>query len=589
MFENELYDTFDDLPLDNFIKAKEDIFETVDSLLEKNQYIYIFGISGSGKTTLAREYAYNKKRIHGDKLTVKFIDSADSFESNLVKLKVQFISEEIQYGKQGPTEDELLQIIKNKINKYDNKMIIIFDNVRNMIDIKKMLINIKSSNKFIITTKNPHLLNQNIGVEVKPFDEKLCFLYLELNCIGEERLTREQWKKMLSVNKNDDSSFSILPKTLELMVYNYKEHTLWTIEDIKDFLINEANERYEMLKKENKNAYLMISCLAFLNSNCIDLEIIKKLFEKMMQRADLENGLNYLLKNTYLKQKFAKYPGVTVTVYEMHETTQTDIKRIFNENSQKDKKIEILEKITLVLYNMTQNFQSSFAKSYVSDWKNIDKNELLRINEHTVELVKEDVEIKLNHFTNLIEKMAFINLRIFFDYKCSKRLLIRLLDIRRNTLDSNDLISFTLNKLGIVCTEQREFEEALEYFSESCELYKPFINKNPKEFYARLLDNMAKVYLNIKKYDEALTLSTQANEIYKTTLNVNPSWIGDCLVNIGQIRQNNANNADEALKNYEDALKIYQKHLPSDHPTVVDVSNYISTIYSNNSQYFLNI
>ena len=84
-------DYFGGIKLGEFVKTEDDIFDRIDGLLERNQYMFIYGQSGHGKTTLAREYAYYKKQLNKD-LLIQFIISGD-LNSILIEMSRRYFGD----------------------------------------------------------------------------------------------------------------------------------------------------------------------------------------------------------------------------------------------------------------------------------------------------------------------------------------------------------------------------------------------------------------------------------------------------------------------------------------------------------------
>lgn len=315
-----LFDYFDGIHLNTlFIKNDETIFKKIDDLLATNAYVFLYGVSGCGKTTLAREFAYHKKHLLNNAITIQFLDCSGSFETNLQKMKARFLANESGGGGNGVEGnqiikvEETLQAIKSRINNYETDILLIFDNVQNSCDIVKFLFDINTKHKIIITSTN-HQLFMNCGIEVELFSERACFEYLD-RTQTKHALNPEEWKELLMGDRC--RQIQILPKTLELLTSNLNNHMLWRFKELKQFLKIDSNARYELMRKNCEMAYEILKNLAYLNGRSIDFELIKRLFSKQLSdsAARFEEALVYLLKNTYIKKKYE--PNVIETAFEV--------------------------------------------------------------------------------------------------------------------------------------------------------------------------------------------------------------------------------------------------------------------------------
>jgi hypothetical protein len=304
--------------LENFVKFEANLFGKIDDMLGSHQYIYLYGRSGSGKSTTANEYAYYKKeQPNGNDYSVQFINCSSSLVNNLINFKTRLgistnnenmstkISEEAD-GKQITTSadvDNLLEQVKYKINTYERNFIFILDNVGKLDDVQTLLHNINPRHKFIITTKNQQLFanSEKCGIEIKSFNEENCFEYLVKCEMGNELRDEDEWRKVL-VNSQTKSIF-VLPKSLELLVNNYKDHPEWKMTELRRFLLNESNTRYALLKEENLSGFEVLKHLAYLNGSSIDLVLIEDLLKEKLSGEEFGIAMNKLLKNTYLKKK----------------------------------------------------------------------------------------------------------------------------------------------------------------------------------------------------------------------------------------------------------------------------------------------
>ena len=571
-----LYDHFNGIKLLNFVKTEETIFERIDEILAKNQYIYLYGRSGSGKTTLAREYAYFKKLQQQQqvekKYSIQFIDCGPSLKTNLNKLKDQLNIADVQV-EAGIDQDKMqLDLVKRRINNFENKaFIFIFDNVVNLADVEKLLYNINQEHMFIITSKNQQLFpNTTIGIEVNAFDEKKCLEYLEKNEMRHE-LSAEKWRELLMGNKNKE--IVILPKTLELLINNWKNHPLWGFGKLKKFLLNESNKRYELVKEENGLVYEILKHLAFLNGSCIDLNLVNDLVncDGLIDDDEIEEAINYLLKNTYLKKK-----KIENMIYEIHETTQNEIREILNE-TEKDL---ILNKIVDVLNSKLEIGTNERLQDQI-----FDKNKLQKTSENTLTVLNHTWANKYNSqcYIDLLRNLANANRNVLFNYDIVKSFLFELVRIFKNS-SNNISLADTLEDIGNIYVKTREFNEAFKYYKESMEIRRQCLPATHVSI-GEILIKIAVVLLNKKDFDDGLNFFKESLDFIKNNIsNSNGLSILKSLETI-EWMHDNERVVEKGQIYLTELLEIMKQHLPENDPSIACTLKSIGDFFSDKSEY----
>lgn len=204
-------------------------------------------------------------------------------------------------------------------------------------------------------------------------------------------LKDSEWK---TVFVNDErKSIVVLPKNLELLVNNFKDHPEWKIGQLRKFLLNESNARYELLKEKNPGGYEVLKHLAFLNGSSIDKSLIEDLLKDQLGDEYFGTALNKLVKNTYLSKKTDV--NSREIYYEIHESTQIEVKAILNEESNQIEKDRILNRIAEIL--------DSLVKNFIDNKSNPEVKKLKSLSHHTLSIIGENCKTKT-------EKANFINL-----------------------------------------------------------------------------------------------------------------------------------------------------------------------------------
>lgn len=316
-----------------------------------------------------------------------------------------------------------------------------------------------------------------------------------------------------AINKQNQT-IEILPKHLELLVHNIKPN--WSFEKHEQFLLNQSNLRYTLLRDQNELAYKILQHLAYLNGSGIDFKLIKDLLttdplDSSSEQASLKlnEALAYLVKTTFLKCKFDYLANTKC--YEIHEIIQNEIKEIL-EICEKDK---ILNRVVKTLARSLKNNKSR---------KNVEK-----ISDHALKIKDETWQTRKSKSTknecliNLFLKVGTLNENVVCDLDRAKLGFIELLKLIKDDdemLSENtktnypQLLGDTLNNLGNLCYKTKEMERALEYYRESLSVKRQSLSAVDVSI-GGTLNNMARVYFEKNEFDEALRCYTESYEIYR--------------------------------------------------------------------------
>lgn len=528
----------------NFIKTEENIFQKIDKLLSNNHYAYVIGTSGYGKSTLAREYGYYKKDTER-KSCIQFMVSGGSLSNNLVELKHRFITDKkIKTCDIKP--DELICLIRNKLLSSSRVFLIILDNVLNIADIKLILgtfSEIKESNiRFLITTKNEKLFEKEdksgaFGITIKGFDERCCFEYLNLNGINPVGEERENWRKLIKECKGKDGCIS--PKTFVIAIQTYTKQG-GGFDRLKKLLLNK--EMYGQFKND-ETAIEILNHMSYLDGNAIELPLIKKIFINQLD-GDFDVAMKYLIDNAFLKET---KEGEDQSIYQIHETTQNDLKSMLE--NQTVKKNDILTKLVCVLNQSVEKDVSVQKMSKVEEIKKVDN--------HTKKIIEANWKDKTNdaNYLDLLMKATKYNEKMI-NYEDSVKLMKEVCEIEKKKLKESDPKKIsTLHNLGLNYFKQGKYTEALEQYEEAIKLLEENnLKKHPN--YAASLSNVGLVYISQEKYDLAWNYYAVAIDIFRE--NGDHELTSKAFFNMGCINQHKKN-FETALNDYNNALTNRKK------------------------------
>jgi len=158
------------------------------------------------------------------------------------------------------------------------------------------------------------------------------------------------------------------------------------------------------------------------------------------------------------------------------------------------------------------------------------------------------------------------------------------LEIYKKTLPANhpDLAT-AYNNIGNVYNSMGEYSKTLEYYEKSLETYKKTLPAN-HPLLATSYNNIGLVYYNMGEYSKALQYYEKSLEIYKKTLPANHSLLATSYNNIGSVYYN-MGEYSKTLEYYEKSLEIRKKTLPADHPDLAQSYNNIGLVYCSMGKY----
>ena len=121
----------------------------------------------------------------------------------------------------------------------------------------------------------------------------------------------------------------------------------------------------------------------------------------------------------------------------------------------------------------------------------------------------------------------------------------------------NEFVAICYNNIGAVLEEQKKYNEALDYFKKSLNIFKDLYGEQHPHV-ATCYNNIGAVLFNNKSYNDALLNYKKSLEIYKTAYgNAHPN-LANCYNSIGKVYDNQENSL-EALDKYKKAFETYRE------------------------------
>jgi tetratricopeptide (TPR) repeat protein len=554
--------------------GRSDELEKIKESLNNCQYVYIYGRSGTGKTTLASKYTYLLEEEKRDYI-IRWIDA------NKLKQCFMNLAEELKIDNKLESE-ELFRIIKVHLNKLNRNILFVIDNLiydlneHTKNDFNYLLTNFDSNVKFIITTKNQNISKKLSHekceeIELNAFDQDVCINFIDekLNKVHKNKLQKEEWIKLLQ-----DYIYLRLPIYLNKLLSRINRKQRESFENIKKYLQDEEKEKFGTLKNENPYAYEILKYLSYLNRNRISYDFICNLIkkkesndeEKEKEEELINASLNYLIETSEIS---INDDG---SFYNIHETTQDDIKKTISEDIEK----EYLEKIFNVLNEIISD--ELLEKNKIKIDKEL--NEYIQHSDNVFTFHLEKIENTNENKIELLIKCVNIYEKVLIDNEKALEYYYNIFKIQKETLPPNHPdIANSYNNIGSIYNNKGDNDRALEYYSKSLKIYKETLPPNHPDI-ANSYNNIGSIYNNKVDDDKALEYYLKSLEILKETLPPYHPSIATSLNNIGSIYKNKGDN-DKALEYYSKSLEIRKEKLPPNHPDIANSYNNIGSIYNN--------
>ncbi|CAF1406183.1 unnamed protein product [Adineta steineri] len=158
------------------------------------------------------------------------------------------------------------------------------------------------------------------------------------------------------------------------------------------------------------------------------------------------------------------------------------------------------------------------------------------------------------------------------------------LEIQKKTLPSNHPeLATSYNNIGGVYDNMGEYSKALSYYEKDLGICQKTLPSNHPDL-ATSYNNIGSVYNKMGEYSKALSYYGKALEIWQKTLPSNHPHLASSYNNIGLVYKK-MGEYSKALPYYEKALEIRQKTLPSNHPSLATSYNNIGFVYENMKEY----
>ncbi len=523
----------------------EDIHEKLSNSkkLSIGQVAKFEGMGGLGKTQLAVEYAHKYK---------------DSYPSGVLWLTMdQNLDEQLlTFGKENNLVNQNLDIkeqldgIKYQLKSFEN-MLLIYDNTNKQEDIEQDFLPKSTTNKILITTRNPIHGYTLIELETLNFENSKKLLEIES---GRTIFDSEHiFIKKLCVELDG------LPLALE-MAGAYVKHfnlswekyfNLYTKQSIE--LLNKSKLPESFTKHENNIANTLIisqqiideteklkeilNLLSYGANEPIDDEFITKLLS--CDDTDIIEAISIGKKLKYIKKSSQGY-----TIH------------------------RLLKEVWKTQEELEQTFINSVAKN-LADYIYEIKDEFLNLSK----LEKSNLfsEQWINYLPNNDTKAILIAYRAYLDYyKGYYESGLNIVNLANEMITNRDSKEYAeiLTYQGSLNYVQKNYKAAKKFYEQSYQIYKKiFANQNHLDIMF-CLNNLGAAW-GTENINKAFDFYTQSFEMSKKLfLNQDNSHSARALNNLGALWRENKD-LDKALDFYSQSLEIREKiYQNKEHPDI---------------------
>lgn len=342
--------------------GRDNYLEEIENyLINSNQQILLItGLSGCGKTDLALEFAHRKRETSHFKAVRWF--NADSSER--IDIEFKFLIAQLGLDWCLNMKSLFICLLRQFIERMSQSLVLfIFDNLKQINDIRDYLTDMPSNLKIIITSEKSNLFLQDSN----------CILKLNLLRSEEADDYLKSVLKLRNISFGEASDILrylqiqddyVLPFYLNEVACFLRETKALRLSQYVEMLNSDANKDlvedslFEIEKCEN--AWIAYQYFAYLDNDFINLEIVKELLPTLN-----ENELHEIFKLLEVKGCIRLVNEHGMTGFRMHKLKQEELLKFIHKYP--DNALTSKE-IYLVLLEIISRLFPSVNKNYGSNW-----------------------------------------------------------------------------------------------------------------------------------------------------------------------------------------------------------------------------
>ena len=528
----------------NFVGRKTELQQIVDDLASDSMVYIVNGIGGIGKSELAYKYLLENKDNYQHIALFEFSDTSDTLEDILIAALKQslFLDDNIT-----------LERILYRLQQLQEKCLLVFDNLKNTDDIKKLSC-LNSNCDVLITTRLNIPAHKCLNLEILPPDDaRALFLshyptdkniddileYIDYHSLFIELIAKTVQEGCLSLEelrqKFQSGDFAKIDRSFE--------------QSFNDFLIQRFQiEDNEALKKQ-------LQLLALLPSVEIKRTTLEEIFNNDTR---LKPKLSELAKRGWLIQKEGNY--------KLHQ---------------------IIKEFILANHPISFDTASPIMQGIS---KQLDPNDAyLNPNEKTYFI--ESIESILEQFSTekntIIATLQDSLCNLYFalgQYNKAQKIQQIALNTRKELLGKKHPDTATsYNNIASVYRSQGNYSKALALYQKALTIREEVLGKKHPDT-ATTYNNIAGAYESKGNHSKALALYQKALTIAEKVMGKKHPNTAASYNNIA-VLYNNQENYPKALALYQKALTIIEEVLGKKHPKTATSYNNIALVYNNQENY----
>ncbi len=507
------------------------------------------GMGGLGKTQLAVEYAHKYKNSYPSSVLWLTMDQNLDEQLLTVGKKYNLVNQNLDIKEQ-------LDGIKYQLKSFEN-MLLIYDNTNEQKDIEQEFLPKSSTNKILITTRNPIQGYTSIELETLDFENSKKLLEIE-----SDKVVLETENKFI---EEIFEELGGLPLALE-MAGAYIRHLDLSWEEYLN-LYNEQN--LELLNKSK----LLESFTKHENNIVNTLTISQKIIDDESKLKEIINLLSYGANEPIDDELICKLLNCKYT--DIIEAIKLGIKLKYIKKSSQGYTIHrLLKEVWKIQEKLEQTFIDNVAKN-LTDYIYEIKDEYLNLSK--IEIANLFSQQWINYLPNNDTKAMLIAYRAYLDYykgNYNKALeIVKKADEIVEKKDSKEYAEI-LTYQGTLNRKLGNQLIAKDFHTQSFEMIKRLYPKQDHEHIATSLNNLGVIWKN-EDFNKALDFHTQSFEMRKRLYsNQDHPDIAHSLNNLGALWINK--NFDKALYFHTQSYEIKKRLYPNqDHP---DITSYLNNL-----------
>jgi len=552
----------------------------IDEIFKTKQFAYIHGRSGCGKTQLALKYS---KIARESNYIIRWIRNKEIYQSFIE------LAEELKINISNKTSfEELIKTIKMNLNKFaqENKKNIMFfiDNLvyesedESLNEFHHLINGFDTKNiKLLVTTKDQSIINklnkehsyEKVPLDLFTLQDCLDFIDIKLDKDSiHKAFSKTEWKDLFKIISLKTDKILLLPIDLnKLLAKLNEEGQFWKKDEIKKYLEKEIETKYKLLKEQNKNAHRILCYLGFLNEDTISKYLIYKLLINEIDKNDLINGIDYLIRNSEIIINDNGY-------YTIHETTQLGIINSLGEQQK-----------YVYLNRIIETLDKLIDQENIKENKRKLDNKIKEYFDHSIKVLALPQMDRNNNksITSILDKIAYIFENILIKYDKAIEYYDKSLSIRKKSLpDNHPDFATSYDNLSSVYYNKGEFNKAIEYYNLSLDIRKKSLPENHPDL-ATSYNDLGAVHRYKGENNKAIEYFIQSLSIRKKSLPENHPDLATSYYNLG-IAYYNKGEYEKAIEYFNNSLNIRKKSLPENHPDLARSYNSLGILFYNKGE-----